>query len=117
MDSATIRLFLPKGDAKSLRTAEIINWTGFAIAAPRTEIDDLLSREELDRTGVYILSGVDPATGNPRAYIGEAELANDGGAERQQRLERWLLQRLLDDLCALAHLGDAGLVALALILG
>jgi hypothetical protein len=34
MASATIKLFLPRGDAKSLRTAEISNWTGKAIAAP-----------------------------------------------------------------------------------
>ena len=60
MPPATIKLFLPRGDAKSLRTAEISNWTGKAIAAPRTELEDLLQREELDRTGVYILSGNDP---------------------------------------------------------
>ena len=45
MTSATIKLFLPHGDAKSLRTAEISNWTGKAIAAPRTELDELLLRE------------------------------------------------------------------------
>ena len=72
--SATIRLFLPRGDAKSLRTAEISNWTGKAIAAPRTELDDLLAREELDKAGVYILIGSDPKTNAPRAYIGEAEV-------------------------------------------
>ena len=48
MTSATITLFLPQGDAKSLRTAEISNCTRKAIAAPRTEMDDLLLREELD---------------------------------------------------------------------
>src|SRR5256886_14080198 len=56
MNSATIKLFLPRGDAKSLRTAEISNWTGKAIAAPRTELEDLIHREELDKAGVYILS-------------------------------------------------------------
>jgi hypothetical protein len=74
MTSATIKLFLPRGDAKSLRTAEISNWTGKAVAAPRTEIDELLQREELDKSGVYILSGSDPLSGSPRAYIGEAEV-------------------------------------------
>lgn len=75
--SATIKLFLPRGDAKSLRTAEISNWTGKAVAAPRTELDDLLAREELEKTGVYILIGTDPATNTPRAYIGEAEVIRD----------------------------------------
>ena len=66
-----------RGDAKSLRTAEISNWTGKAIAAPRTELDDLLAREELDKAGVYILIGNDPQTNAPRAYIGEAEVIRE----------------------------------------
>src|SRR5712692_6373864 len=76
MTSATIKLFLPRGDAKSLRTAEISNWTGMAIAAPRTELDELLQREELGKAGVYILSGTD-LSGLPRAYIGEAEVIRE----------------------------------------
>jgi hypothetical protein len=77
MTSATIKLFLPRGDAKSLRTAEISNWSGKAVAAPRTELDELLAREELDKAGVYILIGSDPVTNTPRAYIGEAEIIRD----------------------------------------
>ena len=77
MTSATIKLFLPRGDAKSLRTAEISNWSGKAVAAPRTEIDELLAREELDKAGVYILIGNDPLTNAPRAYIGEAEVIRE----------------------------------------
>ena len=77
MTSATIKLFLPRGDAKSLRTAEISNWTGKAIAAPRTELDELLAREELEKAGVYILIGSDPLTNAARAYMGEAEVIRD----------------------------------------
>jgi hypothetical protein len=77
MPSATIKLFLPLGDAKSLRTAEISNWTGKAVAAPRTELDELLAREELDKAGVYILTGSDPVTNAPRVYIGEAEVIRE----------------------------------------
>ena len=77
MTSATIKLFLPRGDAKSLRTAEISNWTGKAVAAPRTELDELLAREELEKAGVYILIGSDPLTNAARAYIGEAEVIRD----------------------------------------
>lgn len=75
--SATIKLFLPRGDAKSIQTAEISNWSGKAVAAPRTELEELLKREELDKSGVYILSGTDPLTGLPRAYIGEAEVIRE----------------------------------------
>jgi Domain of unknown function (DUF4357) len=77
MTSATLKLFLPLGDAKSLRTAEISNWTGKAVAAPRTELDQLLAREELEKAGVYMLLGSDPKTNAPRAYIGEAEVLRD----------------------------------------
>lgn len=77
MQHATIKLHLPRGDAKSLRTAEIMNWTGKAIAAPRTELDVLLGLEDLENTGVYILSGADPESGQRRAYIGEAEVIRD----------------------------------------
>ncbi len=77
MTSATIKLFLPLGDAKSLRTAEISNWTGKAVAAPRTELDELLAREEVEKAGVYILIGTDPHTNAPLAYVGEAEIIRD----------------------------------------
>ena len=51
--------------------------SGKAIAAPRTELDELLQREELDKAGVYILSGADPHSGLPLAYIGEAEVIRE----------------------------------------
>jgi hypothetical protein len=77
MRAVTITLFLSKGEATSLRTAEIKSWTGKALAAPRTELDELLKREELDRAGIYILSGTDPVFGSPLAYIGEAEIIRE----------------------------------------
>lgn len=77
MAAATIKLFLLKGEAQSLRTAELLNWTGKAVAGPRSELEDLLAREELDRSGVYFLIGTDPETGKPAAYIGEAEVVRD----------------------------------------
>ena len=77
MTSATIKLFLPDGDAKGLRTAEISNWTGKALAAPRTELDRLVAREECETAGVYVLTGSDPVTNAPHAYIGEAEIIRD----------------------------------------
>ena len=77
MSSATIKLFLPHGDAKRLRVGEVSNRTGKALAAPRTELDDLLLREELEHSGVYFLFGADPETGDLLAYIGEAEVIRD----------------------------------------
>jgi hypothetical protein len=77
MTSATIKLFLPHGDAKRLRVGEVSNWTGKALAAPRTELDDLLLREEVENSGIYFLFGADPESGDALAYIGEAEVIRD----------------------------------------
>ncbi len=73
MQPATIKLFLVKGSPTGLRTAEISNWTGKAIAGPRSDLDDFLDREELRSLGVYLLTGTDSETGEPVLYIGEAE--------------------------------------------
>ncbi len=89
MTSATIKLFLPQGNAKSLRTAEISNWSGKALACPRTELDELVSREECEKPGVYILVGSDPQTNAPRAYIGEAEILRDR-LKQQRSKEFWV---------------------------
>ncbi|MFT5485070.1 MAG: hypothetical protein ACI9GW_003743, partial [Halieaceae bacterium] len=73
MQATTIKLFLVHGSPSGLRTAELSNWSGKAIAAPRTEISDLLKREELTSPGFYLLTGVDPDSGDRAIYIGEAE--------------------------------------------
>jgi hypothetical protein len=89
MPHATIKLYLPRGDAKSLRSAEIMNWTGKAIAAPRTELDDLLQLEDLARTGVYLLLGTNPESGQASAYIGEAEVIRDRIKQHKSK-EFWI---------------------------
>nr|MDT0253734.1 GIY-YIG nuclease family protein [Endozoicomonas sp.] len=73
MQPATIKLFLVKGSPTGLRTAEISNWTGKAIAGPRSDLDALLKRVELASPGIYLLTGFDPDSGEPVIYIGEAE--------------------------------------------
>lgn len=73
MQAATIRIFLAHGIPDGLRTAEISNWTGKAIACPRSHLRDLLSRDEITRPGIYLLTGADPDTGAPAIYVGEAE--------------------------------------------
>lgn len=70
---ATIKLYLVHGSPNGLRTAELSNWSGKAIAAPRTEIPELLKREELESPGFYLLTGVYPGSEDKAIYIGEAE--------------------------------------------
>ena len=73
MNASTIKLFLPQGDPNGLRTAEVSNWSGKAIAAPRSSFKDFLQRDELENSGVYFLLGSDPESGATMAYIGEGE--------------------------------------------
>jgi len=70
----SVRLFLADGTPQGIIAAEIINWTGKALCAPRARLADLLKRHEAARTGFYILMGPDPdRPGGDRAYIGEAD--------------------------------------------
>jgi hypothetical protein len=73
MQPATIKIFLVEGNPEGIRTAEISNWTGKAIAGPRSELASLLKREELLSPGVYLLTGKNAETAQDSLYIGEAE--------------------------------------------
>jgi hypothetical protein len=77
MPSATIKIFLVHGDPKRLRTAEISNWTGKAVAGPRSEFEGVISRDEAEGSGIYFLTGSDPESGKPSIYVGEAECIRD----------------------------------------
>jgi len=60
-----------------LRTAELSNWTGKAVAGPRSEFEKVLEREESLSPGVYFLTGIDPDINKSAIYIGEAESIGD----------------------------------------
>jgi hypothetical protein len=51
--TATLKIFLAFGDPKRLRTAELSNWTGKAVAGPRSEFEKVLERE--GKQGRHIL--------------------------------------------------------------
>jgi hypothetical protein len=78
MATATIKLFLVHGDAQRLRTAELSNWTGKAVAGPRSELDGVLGRDEAAKSGIYLLTGTDPESGKPAVYIGQGLLESCG---------------------------------------
>ena len=77
MTAATLKIFLASGDPKRLRTAELSNWTGKAVASPRSEFDKILAREESQNSGVYFLTGIEPDTNKNAIYVGEAECVKD----------------------------------------
>ena len=67
----TIQIFLPDGNPRGIRIAEITSRTVQAVLIPRSILDEASKRSELDNVGVYILLGSDDA--KQLAYIGEAE--------------------------------------------
>lgn len=70
----TVRLFLADGLPQGIVVADVGNWNGKALSAPRGRLSDLLRRPEASRTGVYILLGPDPdQIDGVLAYIGEAD--------------------------------------------
>ena len=70
----TLKLFLVDGAPNGLLTAEILNWIGHAITAPRSRLGDLILRPECRRTGVYLLVGPDSGSGiGTQVYIGETD--------------------------------------------
>ncbi len=77
MPTTTLKMFLAFGDPKRLRIVELSNWTGKAVAGPRSEFEKVLEREESLKSGVYFLTGTDPDTNKSAIYIGEAECIRD----------------------------------------
>ncbi|MCE9589090.1 MAG: GIY-YIG nuclease family protein [Planctomycetes bacterium] len=73
----TIRLYLIDGTPGGPITAEIINWTGRVVLVPRAQLHEMAQRDELQRTGVYLLIGPDTAGEGERVYVGEADLIFD----------------------------------------
>ncbi|WP_273691224.1 GIY-YIG nuclease family protein [Ketogulonicigenium vulgare] len=67
----TIQLFLVDGKPTGLRKATIHGWTGAVFVSGASTFSALTARDEVDRTGVYVLAGPDPTqTGMTRVYIG-----------------------------------------------
>jgi hypothetical protein len=70
----TLKLFLVDGTPTGVITAELGNWSGKAVVAPRTALPDLIKRPESSRTGVYLLLGADPDTASGTLiYVGEGD--------------------------------------------
>ena len=83
LSARTIRIFLADGEPTGILLAEMSNWTGKVLVAPRSQLDQLSKREEVRRTGVYPLVGPDPDDpSRALASIGEGD-----------NVLKWLLRR------------------------
>lgn len=67
----TIQIYLPDGNPRNLKIAEITSRTVQAILIPRANLDEAAKRPELDNVGIYLLFGLSET--KPQVYIGETE--------------------------------------------
>ena len=67
----SLELYYIDGRPDGMLTAELFNWTGHVLMAPRTQIAAALRRPEAGYAGIYLLLG--EQDGGPRAYVGEGE--------------------------------------------
>jgi hypothetical protein len=67
----TIQIFLPGGDPRGIRIAEITTRIVQAIEVPRSLLPDFVKMPESAQVGVYFLFGREEEGGEPRVYIGQ----------------------------------------------
>lgn len=70
-EGRSLELYFIDGRPDGMLTAEVFNWTGHILMAPRTQISAALARKEARHTGVYLLMG--EREGQPVAYLGEGD--------------------------------------------
>ena len=73
MAGKTIQIFLPDGNSRSIRIAEITSRTVQSMLIPRSKLDEASKRKELNNVGVYCLIGSQEEEAKPLLYVGEAE--------------------------------------------
>jgi len=69
----TIQFFLPQGEPRGIRIAEITTRIVQAVFVPRSKLAEAGGRDELHGVGVYFLFGQPEDAAKPIVYIGEAE--------------------------------------------
>lgn len=83
----SLELYFIDGRPDGMLTAEVFNWTGHVLMAPRTQIATALARKEARYTGVYLLLG--EQEGEPMAYVGEGEDISERIRSHDTRKDWW----------------------------
>ncbi len=85
----SIRVYLADATVTGIRYAELVNWTGHAIACPRNRLGELSSWPEAAKTGVYFLFEGRFGDTKPIAYIGESENVSQRLTTHDRNKEFW----------------------------
>ena len=70
----SVKIFIPSGEPEGLRVIEKSNWTGQGLVFPRSLFAEVRGREELNRTGVYVLWGPGGSVQLRTSYVGEGDV-------------------------------------------
>lgn len=86
----SIRIFLAEGLPDGLWLVEKSNWTGLALACPRSRYAELRKRPELGGSGVYVLVGpAENVSMSGRVYIGETDDLKSRLDQHHARKDFW----------------------------
>lgn len=69
----TIQIYLPDGNPRGVKIADITSRTVQTILIPRSSLDEVAQRNELQNVGIYFLIGSAGDSPKPTLYVGEAE--------------------------------------------
>ena len=85
----TIQIFLPSGDPRGMRVAEITTRIVRVIEVPRSQLADFLKLPESQQVGVYFLMGDLSEAGLPRAYVGQSGNVGNRLVQHNQNKDFW----------------------------
>lgn len=85
----TIQIFLPSGDPRGIRVAEITTRIVRVIEVPRSQLADFLKMPEAQQVGVYFLMGELSEAGLPRTYIGQSGSVGKRLEQHHQNKDFW----------------------------
>lgn len=85
----TIQIYLPAGDPRGMRVAEITTRIVRVIEVPRSQLADFLKTPEAQQVGVYFLMGELSEAGLPRVYIGQSGNVGIRLVQHNQNKDFW----------------------------
>lgn len=85
----SIRVYLADSTVTGIRYAELVNWTGQAVACPRNRLGELSSWPEASKPGVYLLFEARLGDSKPVAYIGESENVAERLTSHDRQKDFW----------------------------
>jgi len=89
MIGKSIRIYLADGSPRGLRHVEIANWSGQALACPRSRFSELKNWPESQREGVYMLIENNYSGGQNKVYVGESENVFKRLSQHDRKKDFW----------------------------